>query len=53
MQWLGYSCNLFNVGNYRRAICGAKMSSDFFDPNNKESAKARDQCATQACEEMY
>ena len=36
----GAPAKVFNVGNYRRQISGAKCSAGFFDPNNKEAAEA-------------
>jgi hypothetical protein len=32
---------LFNVGDYRRQICGAQMPSIFYDPTNEEGSLAR------------
>eukprot|EP00934_Nitzschia_sp_Nitz4_P001739 Nitzschia sp. Nitz4//scaffold369_size34440//3595//5478//NITZ4_007838-RA/size34440-processed-gene-0.21-mRNA-1//-1//CDS//3329549353//1739//frame0 len=37
---------IFNVGDYRRQLCGAQQTADFYDPNNEEGAKAR----TMACD---
>lgn len=44
---------LFNIGNYRRKIVGtSNCRADFFDPNNKEAAKERQQCAQLAMKDM-
>jgi hypothetical protein len=32
---------IFNVGDYRRQLCGAKMSADFYSPDNPEGVAAR------------
>jgi predicted kinase len=32
---------IFNVGDYRRQLCGANMPASFYDPSNEEGAAAR------------
>jgi predicted kinase len=32
---------IFNVGDYRRQLCGANMPAEFYDPNNAEFASQR------------
>lgn len=32
---------IFNVGDYRRKLCGAQQSADFYDPQNAEGLAAR------------
>lgn len=32
---------VFNVGNYRREAVGAKQTSDFFNPLNKDAMQLR------------
>jgi predicted kinase len=32
---------IFNVGDYRRQLCGAQMPASFYDPSNKEAFSAR------------
>jgi 6-phosphofructo-2-kinase/fructose-2,6-biphosphatase 2 len=32
---------IFNVGDYRRQLCGAQMPADFYDPDNVEGMAAR------------
>jgi hypothetical protein len=32
---------IFNVGDYRRQLCGAQMPSSFYDPTNDEGSAAR------------
>lgn len=52
LQWLGISTKLFNVGNYRRKLCGAELKHDFFDSRNQEAAKMRQNAAMEALEDM-
>jgi len=32
---------IFNVGDYRRQLCGAQLPAEFYDPNNEEGSAAR------------
>jgi predicted kinase len=32
---------IFNVGDYRRQLCGANMPAEFYDPNNIDGAEQR------------
>lgn len=32
---------IFNVGDYRRQLCGAQLPASFYDPANEEAAAAR------------
>lgn len=48
----GAPAKVFNVGNYRRQISGAKCSAAFFDPNNKEATGAREQAAKRAMQDL-
>ena len=34
-------CSIFNVGDYRRKICGTKMPASFYDVENKDGVAAR------------
>ena len=36
LNWLGYRSRVYNIGNYRREICGTDCNNNFFDPNNKQ-----------------
>ena len=42
LNWLGYKARVFNIGNYRREICGTDLKADFFDPKNDNAVKQRD-----------
>jgi len=37
---------IFNVGDYRRELCGSQLPASFFDPNNEEALASR----RKACE---
>lgn len=52
LSWLGYNTRNFNVGDYRRAIAGAKQPPSFFDPHAQEGRKARERIATLALDDM-
>ncbi len=53
LNWLGYQARVFNIGNYRREICGTTdCKADFFDPKNNDAAKQREQCAILAFEDL-
>ncbi len=51
LRWLGYSTNVFNVGNYRRRILGAQQPHGFFDPDNAEGVAARKDLAMAALDD--
>ena len=48
----GAPAKVFNVGNYRRQMSGAKCSASFFDPNNKEATGARKLAAQRAMSDL-
>jgi len=43
---------IFNVGDYRRELCGAKMPSGFYDPKNSEGMAARLKACDAALNDM-
>lgn len=43
---------IFNVGDYRRQLCGAQMPADFYDPTNEEGAAARRMACDAALEDL-
>ncbi|KAJ2157560.1 Fructose-2,6-bisphosphatase [Coemansia sp. RSA 552] len=53
LAWLGVNCRVFNVGEYRRKLIGAKMDHTFFDPHNKVAIDQRLKCATLALQDMF
>ncbi|PVU89428.1 hypothetical protein BB559_005108 [Furculomyces boomerangus] len=52
LQWLGVSCKVFNVGEYRRKEAGAYSGHEFFDVKNEAAEKIRMQCAVSALEDL-
>lgn len=52
LAWLGYDTQVFNVGNYRRERVGAKLSHEFFDPDNAETEHQRMEIAMEALEDL-
>ncbi len=48
LHWAGLKAKVFNIGIYRRAHVGVDCDSTFFDPNNIEALKARENCAKEA-----
>ncbi|KAL7750674.1 Fructose-2,6-bisphosphatase [Sorochytrium milnesiophthora] len=52
LQWMGTTCQVFNVGQYRRRTAGANCRSDFFDPANKEAVALRNEAASLAIQDM-
>ncbi|KAJ9069155.1 Fructose-2,6-bisphosphatase [Entomophthora muscae] len=53
LRWLGINIKIFNVGTYRRRDWGASQPHSFFDPNNEEGKKQREQSAWEALEDMF
>jgi broad specificity phosphatase PhoE/predicted kinase len=51
LSWLGYLTRTFNVGDYRRAIVGARQPAKFFDPLNREGSEIRESIAMRALED--
>lgn len=39
---------IFNVGDYRRSMWGAELPAEFYDPDNVEGARQREECAEKA-----
>ncbi|CAD8177796.1 unnamed protein product [Paramecium pentaurelia] len=52
LNWLGYNCKVFNIGNYRREICGTECDKSFFDSKNEQATKARNECAQMALNDL-
>ncbi|ORZ33500.1 6-phosphofructo-2-kinase-domain-containing protein [Catenaria anguillulae PL171] len=53
LAWMGTSCRVFNVGQYRRKTAGTNCRSDFFDPTNKEAIVLRNEAASMALADMF
>jgi predicted kinase len=43
---------IFNVGDYRRQLCGAQLPADFYDPANETAMKARRMACDAAVSDM-
>jgi broad specificity phosphatase PhoE/predicted kinase len=52
LSWLGYSTQVFNVGNYRRQKLGSMQPHAFFDPDNVEGREQRAEVAKVALEDL-
>ncbi|KAI9478589.1 MAG: 6-phosphofructo-2-kinase-domain-containing protein [Benjaminiella poitrasii] len=52
LTWLGITTKVFNVGNYRRKLYGAKQEHSFFDPTNPIGIEQRKEAAKLALEDM-
>lgn len=53
LKWIGFECDVFNVGSYRRKIGLAGADSSFFDTSNADGNKMREEMAMKVQEEMY
>lgn len=54
LNWLQYETKVFNVGNLRR-VCEATtqdQSASFFDPNNQDLKRIRDEIALSVLEQL-
>lgn len=52
LAWLGINTKVFNVGNYRRQLHGAKPNHTFFDPSNPTGVQQRREAANAALDDM-
>lgn len=55
MNWLQYETKVFNVGNLRRVNKNSQQldqSATFFDPDNKDGSKIRDDLALMVLDEL-
>ena len=53
LTWTGFEAEVFNVGSLRRNIGLQSADSSFFDNNNKEAQKIRENMAMQVQDNMY
>jgi broad specificity phosphatase PhoE/predicted kinase len=53
LTWQGRKVRLFNAGDYRRAMFGAKHSHEFFRPDNPEGKAARQAVAEAALDDLF
>lgn len=52
LAWTGLRTRVFNVGDRRRALVGARQPHDFFDPDNAAGLAARQRAADEALAEL-
>lgn len=52
LNWLDIRCQVFNVGQYRRRICGVELPHSFFDPTNLAAERQRTAAAMACLEDM-
>jgi broad specificity phosphatase PhoE/predicted kinase len=52
LSWLGYRVRGFNVGEYRRALVGARQPAEFFAPDNLATRGPRLAAATRALDDL-
>jgi broad specificity phosphatase PhoE len=52
LSWLGYRAQMFNVGHYRRAAVGSKVTPEFFDEANVEISTMRTKIALEALDDL-
>jgi predicted kinase len=52
LNWTGLKSRVFNIGMYRRHLVGIDCDATFFDPNNKDAQKARENCAIEAMNDL-
>lgn len=53
LKWTAFECNEFNVGSYRRKLGLASADSNFFEANNMEAQRVRENMAMAVQDEMY
>lgn len=53
LNWLQYETKVFNVGNMRRVVENSQdQSASFFDPNNQDMKRIRDEIALSVLEQL-
>ncbi|KAL1242987.1 6-bisphosphatase,6-phosphofructo-2-kinase/fructose-2 [Trichinella spiralis] len=53
LNWIGITTKVFNLGDYRRTFFKDHAScDDFFNPQNRETAQIRQQCADLALQDV-
>lgn len=53
LNWIGYECDVFNVGSYRRKVGLAAADAAFFDNSNPEAQQMREKLAMAVLDMMY
>lgn len=52
LNWLGFTCAVFNVGSYRRRLTAGRQNALFFDPTNEDGLRKRMELAVQCLNDM-
>ncbi|KAI8884997.1 bifunctional 6-phosphofructo-2-kinase/fructose-2,6-bisphosphate 2-phosphatase [Backusella circina FSU 941] len=53
LNWLQYETRVFNVGNMRRVVeTTQEQSAEFFDPENRDGSRIRDEVAMKVLEQL-
>ncbi len=52
LNWLGFSCSIFNVESYRRRLTGGRQTAEFFDPSNAAGYAKRMEMAERCSDDM-
>jgi len=52
LNWTGFNSKVFNIGVYRRQVVGVDCESNFFNQENSEGLKLRQNCARLAMEDL-
>jgi|LauGreDrversion4_2_1035121.scaffolds.fasta_scaffold1498437_1 6-phosphofructo-2-kinase/fructose-2,6-biphosphatase 2 len=52
LNWVGLKSKVFNIGMYRRTMIGVNCDSTFFNQENHEALKARENCCMEAINDL-
>jgi 6-phosphofructo-2-kinase/fructose-2,6-biphosphatase 4 len=52
LNWVGLKAKVFNNGMYRRILIGVDCKADFFDQQNEEANKMRENCMIEAVNDL-
>jgi len=52
LEWMGYRCKVWNLGDQRRKNVGTKKMAAFFDPDNTEARQVLNDLATDTLKEI-
>lgn len=50
--FLDIPAEIFNVGDYRRKLCGTNLTASFYDPNNSEAVEKRNKACNAALNDL-
>ena len=52
LNWLGFSCTVFNAESYRRRLTNGRQTAEFFDPSNASGYAKRMELAEKCTDDM-